>query len=132
MASAPSERAATTGASSELAQVLSRDYCPGHVLCHSPPRAESIPILRGSDSYRSSASLLTGSLRTLLPMNWSTRCLHQSSDIHLIPVGTPLAQTPYGLAVQTPAHGNSIAYLRKGDLTVQRPDSLSSDYSFED
>jgi len=34
MASAPSERAATTGASSVLDQVLSRDYCPGHVLCH--------------------------------------------------------------------------------------------------
>ena len=33
MASAPSERAATTGASSVLDQVLSRDYCPGHVLC---------------------------------------------------------------------------------------------------
>ena len=34
MASAPSERAAKTGVSSVLAQVLSRDYCPGHVLCH--------------------------------------------------------------------------------------------------
>jgi len=37
------------------------------------------PILRGSDSYRSSASLVTGSPCTLLPMNWGTRCLHQSS-----------------------------------------------------
>jgi len=65
-------------------------------------------------------------------MNWGTCCLHQSLDIHLIPVGIPLVQTPYGLAVQSPAHCNSIAYLRKGDIIVQRPDSLSSVYSFED
>ena len=82
-------------------------------------------------------------------MNWGIRCLHQSSDIHLIPVGTPLVQNPYGLAVQFPAHGNFMAYLREGDLIVQRPDSLSglidshqapvahhnkstSDYLFED
>ena len=50
------------------------------------------------------------------PMNWGTRCLHQSSDIHLIPVGTPLAQTPYGLVVQCPAYGNSIAYYTKRRL----------------
>jgi len=40
MASAPSERAATTGASSVLDQVLSRDYCPGHVLCQSHPHQQ--------------------------------------------------------------------------------------------
>jgi len=40
------------------------------------------PILRGSDSRRSSASLVTDSPCTLLPMKWGKRCLHQSSDIH--------------------------------------------------
>jgi len=34
VASAPSERGATTGATSELAQVWSSDYCPGHVLSY--------------------------------------------------------------------------------------------------
>ena len=42
MASAPSERAATTGASSVLDQVLSRDYGPGHVLCHAKLRPLSV------------------------------------------------------------------------------------------
>jgi len=46
-------------------------------------------------------------------------------DMHLIPVGTPLVETPYDLAAQSPAHCHSIAYLRKGDLIVQRPDLLS-------
>jgi len=36
-------------------------------------------------------------------------------------------QAPYGLVVRSPAHGNSIGYLRKGDLilVVQGPDLLS-------
>ena len=47
MASAPSERAGTTSASSDLAQVLSRDYCPGHVLCQcARVRVCMIPCMR--------------------------------------------------------------------------------------
>jgi len=128
IASYLSRQSSSIPVSRELPTQSRVHFCVSHsVVTHGQSQSTSCgirPILRGSDSYRSSTSLVSGSSRTLLPMNWATRCLHQSSDIHLIPVGIPLVQTPYGLAVQSPARGNSIAYLRKGDLIVQQPDSL--------
>ena len=58
-------------------------------------------------------------------MNWGTRTLHSAVDIQLIPGGTEFLDTPYGLAVRSPAHNNSIAYLNKGDCIIGRPDALS-------
>ena len=34
-------------------------------------------------------------------------------------------ETPYGLAVRSQAHNNSIAYLKKGDCIIDRSESLA-------
>ena len=61
----------------------------------------------------------------LPPMNWGTRTLHSAANIHLIPASTEFLETPYGLAIRSPAHNNSIAYLNKGHCVIRRPDALS-------
>jgi len=49
----------------------------------------------------------------------STNILHQQSSIHLIPAGSALVDSPLGLAVRSPAHNDSVAYVRTGRCLIQ-------------
>ena len=49
----------------------------------------------------------------------STNILHQQSSIHLIPAGTALVDTPLGLAIRSPAHNDSVVYVRTGRCLIQ-------------
>jgi len=49
----------------------------------------------------------------------STNILHQQSSIHLIPAGTVLVVSPLGPAVHSPAHNDSVAYVRTGHCLIQ-------------
>jgi len=44
----------------------------------------------------------------------STNFLHQQSSIRLIPAGSALVDSPLGLAVRSPAHNDSLAYVCTG------------------
>jgi len=81
MASAPSEGAATTGASSVLAQVLSRDYCPGHVLCQvmrldtrdGMDQEQWRPIGAEANKWHKMCNPTTWKIMPDVPGRWSTR-----------------------------------------------------------
>jgi len=49
----------------------------------------------------------------------STDFLHQQSSIHLIPAGTALVDSPLGLGIRSPAHNDSVAYVRTGRCLIQ-------------
>ena len=46
--------------------------------------------------------------------------LHEPADIHLIPSGVSFLDTPFGLAVRSPAHNDSVVYLRKGECQIEK------------
>ena len=82
-------------------------------------------ILKHSQILISSDTSKPDALSTLPPMTWGRHTLHKPADIHLIPACTDFLETPYGLAVRSPACDNSIAYLNKNDCIIQRSESLS-------
>ena len=45
--------------------------------------------------------------------------LHSPLSIHLIPAGTALVDSPLGLAIRSPPHNDSVAYLRTGRCLIQ-------------
>jgi len=53
-----------------------------------------------------------------LPCTNSARTLHNASDIYLIAAGTALVITPFGPAVESPPHAQSVAYIYSGDVKI--------------
>ena len=82
-------------------------------------------ILKSSPNSVSCVGRTSDTSDVLLPLNWGTHTLHRSVDIQLIPGSTEFLETPYGLAVRSPAHNNSIAYFKKGDCIIDRSESLA-------
>ena len=46
--------------------------------------------------------------------------LHAPTDIHLISSGVSFLDTPFGIAVRSPAHNDSVVYLRKGECQIEK------------
>ena len=55
---------------------------------------------------------------TVTPIAENT--LHRSTDIHLISASATFLKTPFGLAVRSPPHNDSVVYLRKGDFRIEK------------
>jgi len=46
--------------------------------------------------------------------------LHEPTEIHLISSGVSFLDTPFGIAVRSPAHNDSVVYLRKGECQIEK------------
>ena len=88
-----------------------------------PPTHSS--ILKINQNFVTRVNHASAASSDLPPMNWGTRTLHSAANIHLIPASTEFLETPYGLAIRSPAHNNSIAYLNKRHCVIMRPDAIS-------
>jgi len=81
-----------------------------------------MPQIEGlSDDEMSELIVLRKEKKLCVSSVSSTNILHQPLSIHLMPpaAGTALVESPLGLRICSPAHNDSVAYVRTGSCVIQ-------------